>query len=240
MGVESGEWILRGLKYSDKNCLHSPADLVQKVNEVGFLPLFRNPVPNFSVEEFTVPSHWWCENPELDPWEWRKNAASGHEVVYGKFFGRKAGFVSLDWLPHFANYRRDGYDFDVLWDDAKASFRMKKIMDLFPDNEQLFSCDIKRRAGFGKSGEKNFEGTLTDLEMRFYLTMSDFRCRLNKFGIPYGWSISMYSRPEALWGYDLVTEKYSIKPSKSFEIIMEHALSLYQDTNEVELFKLLK
>ena len=28
------------------------------------------------------------------------------------------------------NFRRDGYDFDALWDDEKASFRQKKIMDL--------------------------------------------------------------------------------------------------------------
>ena len=33
------------------------------------------------------------------------------------------------------NYRRDGYDFDALWDDEKASRRQKKIMDLFATRE---------------------------------------------------------------------------------------------------------
>ena len=35
------------------------------------------------------------------------------KVAYGKFFDKKAGFISLEWLPYFANYRRSGYDFDA-------------------------------------------------------------------------------------------------------------------------------
>jgi chromosome segregation ATPase len=37
----------------------------------------------------------------------------------------------MKWLPVFVNYRRDGYDFDSLWEDGKAGQRAKKIMDLF-------------------------------------------------------------------------------------------------------------
>ena len=37
--------------------------------------------------------------------------ARRHDIVYGKFFDKKAGFISKKWLPVFANYRRDGYDF---------------------------------------------------------------------------------------------------------------------------------
>ena len=36
--------------------------------------------------------------------------AAGGRIAYGKFFDRKAGFISREWLPVFANYRRDGYD----------------------------------------------------------------------------------------------------------------------------------
>ena len=53
-----------------------------------------------------------------DPWIWRTVAAGSGEVAYGKLFDNKAGFVSLEWLPVFANWRRDGYDFDARWDDG--------------------------------------------------------------------------------------------------------------------------
>ena len=70
------------------------------------------------------------------------------------------------------NYRRDGYDFDALWDDEKASRRQKKIMDLFAQenaNAEYYSSEVKQKAGFGKDGEKGFEGTITDLQMQMYL-----------------------------------------------------------------------
>ena len=57
-------------------------------------------------------------------------ARSG-KVAYGKFFNKKAGFISLEWFPWFANFRRDGYDFDARWEDGLAGYRNKKIMDIF-------------------------------------------------------------------------------------------------------------
>ena len=97
----------------------------------------------------------------------------------------------MKWLPYFINYRRDGYDFDALWDDEKASIRQKKIMDLFENHEELFSAEIKKIAGFGKNGEKNFEGTVTELQMKTYLMMRDFRKKRNKADFEYGWPVAV-------------------------------------------------
>lgn len=84
-------------------------------------------------------------------------------------------WLGLEWLPYFANSRRDGYDFDSLWEDGKASRRQKKIMDLFEDTEELYSNEMKSLGGFGKGGEKGFDGTVTDLQMKTYLCVRDFR-----------------------------------------------------------------
>ena len=107
-------------------------------------------------------------------------ARSGR-VAYGKFFDRKAGFISEEWLPYFVNYRRDGYDFDALWEDGKASARQKKIMDLFAEefeDEEYFSNELKQKSGFGKNGDKGFEGIITGLQMQIYLCVRDFRQRM--------------------------------------------------------------
>ena len=154
MGNESGTWIMHGLDWNDPLCLHTVEDAIAYINEVGFLPLFKNEIEDFSLEERTVPEYWWCDDPKVDPWIWRELIAKSGEVAYAKFFGKKAGFISKEWLPYFANYRRDGYDFDSLWEDGKASRRQKKIMDLFEDAEELYSNEMKSLGGFGKGGEK--------------------------------------------------------------------------------------
>lgn len=147
-----------------------------------------------------------------DPWEWRQVIARSGRVAYGKFFGKKAGFISRRWFPHFANWRRDGYDFDSRWEDELATARQKKIMDQLLERDELLSFDLKQLAGFGKGGEKNFEGTVTDLQMEGYLLIRDFRQRRNKRGQLYGWPRSVYATPEALWGSDHIASAYSTRP----------------------------
>lgn len=238
MANEAGTWVMHGVAEDDPECIHTVEEAIEYINKVGFLPLFKNDIPGFSLEERTVPQHWWSENPERDPWEWREIIAGSGQVAYGKFFDKKAGFISKEWLPYFVNYRRDGYDFDALWDDEKASIRQKKIMDLFAeenDDAELYSYEVKQNAGFGKKGEKNFEGTMTELEMKLYLCIRDFRKRKNKKGENYGWAIAVYSTPEHLFGYDYVTCAYSETPKESWEKIVAHMNDIYPIATEAQI-----
>ena len=239
MSVENGEWIMHGVDWDDPSCLHSALELEAFIEQTGFLPLFGNRIRGFSVEERTVAADWWTDNPAADPWEWRKILACRGKVAYGKFFDNKAGFISREWLPYFANYRRDGYDFDARWEDELASFRQKKIMDLFDAGQEYYSFDLKQKAGFGKGGEKNFEGTLTQLQMQTYLCMRDFRPRLNKQGKPYGWSIAILAKPETVFGEDLVAAAYGEEPAASWERIFEHTKEMYPDAAEKDIRKML-
>ena len=240
MPNEGGEWIMYGVDWDDPECLHTVEDAEKYIEEVGFLPLFKNEIPGFSLEERTVPGYWWCDDPEVDPWIWRQIIAKRGKIAYGKFFDKKAGFISMKWLPYFANYRRDGYDFDALYEDGKASRRQKKIMDLFEENDELYSNEIKSMAGFGKGGEKGFDGTVTDLQMKTYLTVRDFRQRKNKKGEAYGWPIAVYSTPECMYGYDLVRSKYSEEPADSREAIAEHIRDVYPIATDKQINKMIK
>lgn len=242
MGNESGTWIMYGVEPDDPECIHTVDGAIEYINEVGFLPLFKNDIPGFSLEERTVAEHWWSENPEVDPWEWRAIIAKSGKVAYGKFFDGKAGFISKEWLPYFANYRRDGYDFDALWDDEKASRRQKKIMDLFAEDhadEELFSNEIKQNAGFGKDGEKGFDGTITDLQHLLYLCVRDFRQKKNKKGQEYGWAIAVYSTLEHIFGYDHVTSAYSENPLESGKKIVMHINDVYPIASADQIKKLI-
>jgi hypothetical protein len=199
MGNESGTWIMYGVSEDDPECIHTVEQAIEYINEIGFLPLFKNEIPGFSLEERTVPEYWWSGDIERDPWEWREIIARTGQVAYGKFFHKKAGFISREWLPYFANYRRNGYDFDALWDDEKASMKQKKIMDLFAGENadaELYSFEVKRRAGFGK-------------------------------GESYGWAIAVYAAPEHVFGYEHVTDAYKEEPMVSGKRIVKHMMEIY-------------
>ena len=87
-------------------------------------------------------------------------------MAYGKFFDKKAGFISREWLPYFANYRRSGYDFDARWEDGLANIREKNIMDFYVSEdadgetvwktEDILSTDLKKiwECGNNNVGER--------------------------------------------------------------------------------------
>lgn len=256
MEVIDGQWTMFGLKWRDKDCLHAAEELLALVNEVGFLPLMGNDIPGFSVENRTDPSFWWTGNEAKDPWEWRAVLSRTGLVAYGKFFANHAGYVSKEWFPYFANFRRDGYDFDASYDDGLATLREKKIMDLFVPNgydidhldpaelpalgceASILSNVMKERAGFGKGGEKNFDGTLAKLQMKGYLVTKDFCQRTKKSGECYGWAVAKMTPPEYLWGYDFVTSQYREKPEDSYRKIITQIQKHY-DADEKTIRKVL-
>ena len=239
MDTIAGEWIMKGCRRSDPSCLHSPEDLLDLVREIGFLPLFSNEIPGFSVEEHTPSADWWTDDPGHDPWAWRQIAAPDPFVAYGKFFDRKAGFVSLEWFPAFANYRRDGYDAEGLYQDGKMNSRCKRILDVLePDEEAigqaLLSCDLRKRAAL----EKGFEGAVTELQMKTFLIVSGFRQKRNRHGEPYGWHVSELATPETKWGWDAVNW-CDEKPDESWQRICRQIRKHFPRADEARVRKVL-
>ena len=242
-------WIMSGLDWDDPNRIRSWRELTAYVDQVGFLPLFKNEIRGFSAEEQVSSLFWWTGDPEQDPWAWRELIAADHQVAYGKFFDKKAGFISLEWLPYFANARRNGYDFDARWEDGLASRREKIIMDqltdkdsdgdmTFPD-KQILSTVLKKQAGFGKNGEKNYPGIITGLQMQTYLGITDFHRRVNKKGAPYGMPVSVLQPPEAVWGYETITSAYHEKPVESWQKIYDHMTALYPGNKERDIITMI-
>lgn len=244
MEVINGEFYMVGCEDDDPFCIHTADELEKLIKKIGFLPLFSNEIPGFSVEEHTAVSSWWSGNPETDPWIWRQILSGKKDIAYGKFFDKKAGYVSKKWFSVFANYRRNGYDFEALVGDELASYRAQKIMNALELNdelcgEELLSFELKEKAGFGKGGEKNFEGILTELQMQTFLLMSDFRQKVNKKGQPYGWHIGALETPETKWGYDLIAEGYKESPEESWEKIVKQIRKFYPDAEEEQLHKVM-
>ena len=65
-------------------------DAIDYIKEVGFLPLFGNDIPGFSLEERTEPQFWLCGDTAVDPWEWIKKLLGGSDIEHALY---KAGWL---------------------------------------------------------------------------------------------------------------------------------------------------
>ncbi|MBR2256648.1 MAG: hypothetical protein IJ899_04755 [Blautia sp.] len=245
MEYVNGEFLMKSCDEGDPSAFDSISACESLIKTIGFLPLFSNTITGFSVEEHVPRNVWFTGDSSTDPWEWRQILSSDPEIAYGKFFNKTAGFISKDFFPVFANYRRNGYDFDALFEDELVSYRSKKVMDVFELDDEavgktILSSEVKQLAGFGKDGgEKNFEGVLTDLQMQTYLIISSFQQKKNKKGQSYGWYLAVLETPETKWGRDFVTSHYSDDPSQSWSEIKTRMLQFFPDAAEKDVTKLL-
>ena len=128
METVNGEWIMYGCSEDDPERIQTTGELREMIHRIGFVPLFSNQISGFSVEEHTLSRDWWTDDPERDPWAWRQILSREPDIAYGKFFDKKAGFISREWFPVFANYRRNGYDFDALWEDGLTGRRENIVL----------------------------------------------------------------------------------------------------------------
>jgi hypothetical protein len=231
-----GKWVMEGLADNDPHRIKSSKELSTYINEIGFLPLFKNNVLGFSVEEITGCNSWWSDNREEDPWSWREVIATEGKIAYGKLFGNRAGFVAREWYPYLASFRRDGYDFDSRYEDGLASHRAKRIIEVLEQCEDMLSNELKVTAGFGKGGEKGYEGTLTSLQMQTYITVKNFRRRYNKKNEEYGWSVASYTLSENLFGADHVRSAYHLDTVQAKDKIVEFLMSKFPlaDRSDIE------
>ncbi len=214
--------------------LRGPQDVITMVEETGFLPFFRGDIQGFSVEENCAQELWF--SPDADgPWEWKGPVARSGRCAYGKFFGGKAGFVSIDWFADFANARRDGYDFDARFDDGLASIKDRDVFETLTAHGTLLSKELKRLAGYHRGGLKGFDTVITRLQMQTYVVIADFEYMRRPDGEPYGWGVSRYSTPERLFGEAAVTCAYDRPPEESRRRMTEHIKHLLPEADDARI-----
>lgn len=209
-------------------------ELCSAVDELGFLPLLECGLDGFSVEAMTPPENW-AGRSEENPWEWRYYAANSGLVAYGKFFRRKAAFVSREWLPVLANFRRRGYDFDALYDDGLAPYRHERIMARFENGERLTSQQLKSEA----ADSKGLDTALTELMMQTYLVTAGFEQKKNRRGEGYGWPVSVYARAEDVFGAEHVRSCYGESPEQSLERLKDRCAMLVPWAGEKKIMTFL-
>ncbi len=207
------------------------------INKYGIIPYFANLIPGFSIEEHVSPDVWFSS--EEGVWEWKGPVIRESECAYGKFFDNKAAFVSMEWYPDLANYRRDGYDFDARFDDGLASVREKELYDLLAEHEPILSKGLKIRGNYGKEGKKGFDSLITRLQKLGYVVISDFVYMQDKKGKTYGWGVSEYSTPEKLFRESFTDRVYIRSPEESRERLFSHIKDMFPVVKEEDIYRFL-
>lgn len=221
--------------------IDSKSDLIDAINEYGFLPFFENSIEGFSVEEHITADCWWhSDTGAWSAWEWKGPVIRETGCAYGKFFEKKACYISREWFPDFANYRRDGYDFDARFDDGLAPLRDKQLYDLTAQNAPIISKELKQLGNYKNGGNKGFDTIITRLQSQGYILISDFVYMKDKQGNPYGWGVAEYSTPESFMGSGFTDIVYRRSPAESCERLLEHFSRLFPHENTDTLKRFLR
>lgn len=221
--------------------IRSEADLIKAINKYGFLPFFRNSIEGFSIEEHIAPEHWYySDSGQWDAWEWKGPVIQKTGCAYGKFFEHKAVYISRDWFPDFANYRRDGYDFDARYDEGLAKHTDKVLYDLLDGHAPIISKELKKLGDYRKGGNKGFDTSITRLQEQCYVITSNFAYMTDKNGQPYGWGVAEYSTPEKFMGVAFTDKVYQREPEESYQLILEHLRKILPQASEEQIKKILK
>lgn len=229
--------------------LNSCEDLKRTVQEMGFLPFFKNEIESFSVEEMT-PANLWFSDEQDGPWEWKGPVIREGNCAYGKLFRGKAGYVSLSLYPEFLNLRRKNY---------RMTEQEQKVYDTLVAHESLLSKELKKLCGYKRTVAKSrnpldkliktptvrhknvegFETVMTRLQMHAYVVIADFEYQYTADGKRYGWGIARYTTPEALFDKETALKCITHTQEESFDRLLEYSRHLLPQATEKQLERLI-
>lgn len=197
--------------------IQSAADLIDYVNLVGFLPLLNIGVDGWSAEDATDEEYGYIKHPEggweWPLWEWKGSVIRESGCSYGKFFDRKAAFISNNWWPDFCNYRRSVYP------RPEQESIEGQILDTLRYHDSLTTRELRAACGFTGLGMRSrFDHYITRLEMGGYIVTENFVYPHDKHGNRYGWGWSLLTTPERLFGKELCKTPHT--PQHSLELII--------------------
>ncbi len=221
--------------------IRSIEDMQQLIQSFGFLPFFENEIPGFSLEENTPQELWYKGSvdgrDDWPVWDWKGPVANSGTCMYGKFFQKKAGFVSAEWIPDFLNARRDGMTFLERYEEGQIFYKDKAVYEAVRSYGSILTPHLKYECNYRKGGNTGFETVITRLQMQTYLCIADFAYRVDKTGKEYGWGVALYTTPETQFGEAVAACPRS--PEESRERILEHLSDLFPHASEKQLFRVI-
>ena len=217
--------------------IYSQAQLMELIDEIGFLPLLDSGIRGYSAEEMVsdecryvvfTDGGW-----DWPLWKWKGPVVTEGNVVYGKFFAGKAGFISRTWWPDFCNYRRSQHPAPVEGSIEEA------ILLTLQEHGSLITRELRAACDFtGPKMRSRFDSYITRLQMACRIVTEDFVYPTDKHGREYGWGWSLLTTPEQLYGREACLCERS--PEASFQRIVTHLSQFLPVASEKDIVRIIK
>ena len=217
--------------------IHSCPELMDYIRQVGFLPLLDSGIPGFSAEEVVdddcryqvLPDGGW----DWPLWKWKGPIVTDGNCVYGKFFNKKAGFVSMEWWPDLCNFRRH------IHPAPEEGSVEETILLTLQERGSMITRELRAACGFsGPKMRSRFDAYVTRLQMACRVVTEDFVYPIDKHGNEYGWGWSLLTTPEQLYGREAC--QCDRTPSESLMRMLDHLQPLFPHIPKLHIARLLK
>jgi hypothetical protein len=216
--------------------IHSCPELIEYIQQVGFLPLLDSGISGYSAEDIVdddcryvmLPDGGW----DWPLWKWKGPIVTDGNCVYGKFFAGKAGFVSREWWPDLCNYRRSQHP------APQEGSIEETILLTLGEQGSLITRQLRAACGFtGPKMRSRFDAYITRLQMACRIITEDFVYPQDRHGREYGWGWSLLTIPERLLGRDACQCPRS--PQESFDRLFAHFRKLLPEATDKQILKLI-
>lgn len=210
--------------------------LIDYISGIGLLPLLNIGIEGWSADDVvdeecryhTDPDEGW----EWKLWEWKGPIVGETRCAYGKFFEKKAGFITQKWWPDFCNYRRSKYPYP-----APGTIE-ETILETLRLSDAMITRELRAACGFnGTRMRSKFDSYLTKLEMGGYIVTEDFIYPRDKHGREYGWGWSLLTTPERLFGKEAC--KAPRTPEESYERLFKQLQVILPAVSEKRIARII-
>ena len=216
--------------------IYNAAQLIERIQQVGFLPLLDSGIVGYSAEEMVTDD---CRYVVFSDggwdwplWKWKGPIVTDGDCMYGKFFNKKAGFVSREWWSDLCNYRRHQYPAPAAGSIEEA------ILATLNEHGSLITRQLRSLCGFtGPKMRSRFDAIITRLQMGCYIVTEDFVYPRDRHKHEYGWGWSLLTTPEQLYGTAACQCPRS--PEESFQRMFEHLRTILPQTDEKKIKRIL-
>lgn len=217
--------------------IHSCPDLIDCVQEIGFLPLLESGIRGYAAESLMAEE---CRFTQFDDgswewplWQWKGSVVRDGNCVYGKFFAGKAGFISRAWWPDFCNWRRSQH-----LEPEEGSIE-DIILATLREHGSMITRELRSACDFtGKNMRSRFDAYVSRLQMACRIVTEDFVYPVDKHGREYGFGWSLLTTPEELLGIEACQCSHS--PEESYQRMADHLSNLLPRATEKQIARLLK
>jgi len=217
--------------------IHSCPELIDFIQQIGFLPLLDSGIAGFSAEGLLAEECRFTQFPdgswEWPLWEWKGPVVTEGNCVYGKFFAGKAGFISRKWWCDFCNWRRSQYP------EPQEGSIEDVILATLRESDSMITRELRAACNFtGPKMRGKFDGYIRKLQMACYIVTEDFVYPTDKHGNEYGFGWSLLTTPERLLG--LTECQCERTPEESYLLMAQHLHKVLPNATEKEIKKILK